>query len=131
MRFTKGLISVLLVPAASATTNTDTVFSGFENLHKRIISTQNCIKSFDGGVTQSLSCGFELYNVLMASSSARQDLADLDSVSPDQVQTYLKHYHGIRLAVSDTLDIASSKVCKNDGLIIRSRHLLTEFRSMM
>ncbi|KAJ5887880.1 hypothetical protein N7495_007921 [Penicillium taxi] len=129
MRLNKGLISALLAPAALATTNADTVFSGFENLHKRILSTQDCIKSFDGGVVQSLSCGFELYNVLTASGSARKDLADLDSVPPDQVQAYLNHYHGIRLAVSKTLETASSRIDNIDsaGLKIFAQVLVRHF----
>jgi hypothetical protein len=110
MQIKQFLISAVLAPAALAATSPETVFSGFENLHKRILSTHECLKSFNGGLTNSLSCGYELYNVLMASGSSRKDLADLDSVPAGQVQTYLNHYHGIRLAVADTLSTASSKV---------------------
>lgn len=104
------LVSALLAPVALAATNTDTVFSGFDNLHKRILSAHDCLKAFNGGVTQSLYCGFEFYNLLTSSSSARKDLADLDSVPADQVQTYLDYYHDIRSSVSNTLSTGASKV---------------------
>jgi hypothetical protein len=103
------LASGLLAPIALAT-NIDTVFTGFDNLHKRINSAHACLKAFNGGVTQSLYCGFEFYNLLTTTSSARRNLADLDYVPADQVQTYLNYYHDIRLSVSDTLSTGASKV---------------------
>ncbi|KAJ5761108.1 hypothetical protein N7520_008264 [Penicillium odoratum] len=131
MQIKQLLISATLAPAVLAATSSETVFSGFENLHKRILSTNECLKSFNGGMTQSLSCGYELYNVLMASGSSRKDLADLDSVPADQVQTYLYHYHGIRSAVADTLSTASSKVDSIDsqGFKMFSQVLLRNFAS--
>ena len=117
------LVSAMLAPAALAATSPETVFSGFETLHNRILSVHECLKSFNGGVSQSLSCGFALYNVLMASGSSRKDLADLDSVPADQVQNYLNYYHGIRSAVADALGTASSKV-ETTVLILQLRQCL-------
>jgi hypothetical protein len=122
MQIKQLLVSAMLVPAALAATSTDTVFSEFENLHKRILSAHECLKSFNGGVTQTLSCGYELYNVLIASNSARKDLADLDSVPADQVQNYLNYYHGIRSAVADALGTASSKVEIIDATMITNTY---------
>ncbi|OJJ86297.1 uncharacterized protein ASPGLDRAFT_1213115 [Aspergillus glaucus CBS 516.65] len=115
MLIKQALVSALLAPVALAATNTDTVFSGFDNLHKRILSAHDCLKAFNGGVTQSLYCGFEFYNLLTSSSSARKDLADLDSVPADQVQTYLDYYHDIRSSVSNTLSTGASKVGDMDS----------------
>ncbi|KAJ5880347.1 uncharacterized protein N7473_011400 [Penicillium subrubescens] len=131
MQIKQLLISAVLAPAALAATSPQTVFYGFENLHKRILSTHECLKSFNGGMTQSLTCGYELYNVLMASGSSRKDLADLDSVPADQVQTYLNHYHGIRSAVADTLSTAFSKVdsIESQGFKMFSQVLLRNFAS--
>lgn len=122
MQIKQLLVSVMLAPAALAATSPETVFSGFENLHNRILSAHECLKSFNGGVTQSLSCGFALYNVLMASGASRKDLADLDSVPADQVQNYLNYYHGIRSAVADALGTASSKVEIIDSTIITNAY---------
>lgn len=116
MLFKQFLLSVLLAPLVSiqtlslAATNTDTVFLGFGSLHQRILSTHECVKNLDGGAGQTLRCGYELYNLMMSSNSARNTLADLDSVPADQVFTYLGHYHDIRTSIRDILDTVSSKV---------------------
>ncbi|KAI9934557.1 hypothetical protein ASPWEDRAFT_175284 [Aspergillus wentii DTO 134E9] len=125
------LVSALVAPLALGATNTDTVFAGFDNLHKRINSAHNCLKDFNGGVSHTLYCGFEFYHLLTSSSSARKDLAELDSVPADQVQEYLDYYHDIRSSVSDTLTTGISKVNHVDsaGLKMFAGVLLRNFAS--
>lgn len=116
MLFKQFLLSALLAPLASiqplslAATTTDHVFLGFDSLHKQILSTHDCVKDFDGGAGQTLLCGYELYNLMTSSNSARNTLANLDSVPADQVFTYLSHYHDIRTSIKEILNTASSKV---------------------
>ncbi|ODM20672.1 hypothetical protein SI65_03725 [Aspergillus cristatus] len=115
MLFKEFLLSALLAPLVSiqplslAATTTDHVFLGFDSLHKQILSTHDCVKNFDGGAGQTLLCGYELYNLMTSSNSARKTLADLDSVPADQVYTYLSHYHDIRTSIKEILNTASSK----------------------
>lgn len=82
----------------------------FSSCHQQILSTHECVKNFDGGAGQRLRCGYELYNLMMSSNSARNTLADLDSVPADQVFTYLGHYHDIRSFIRDIMDTVSSKI---------------------
>lgn len=104
------LVSALLAPAALAATNADTVFSNFENLQKRVSSARDCFQSFNGGVVQILTCGYDMVSLLTSSTNSNKELADLDSLPADKVQTFLDHYHDMHVLVGDALNTVSSKV---------------------
>ncbi|PYI00199.1 hypothetical protein BO71DRAFT_424604 [Aspergillus ellipticus CBS 707.79] len=115
--------------AAAAAASVDTVFTTFDDLHRNILSAQDCINGFDGGIQQGLYCGYYIYNTMMSTSAAKKALTDLDTIPADKVDAYLDRYHDIRASTKDSLDCMNQKTEKFDsaGLKIFAGLILQHF----